>query len=211
MTDFDTGPRGVAVTLLWDLHPAQARTDLASPGWLVHRFATPLRPHRLLRNVRAIGLPVAPDGARLVWPVRSSSTSGDDATFSQTSLAAGPHTDSQHSDRPEDAFVLHCVSPAACGGGSSVLIRAVDVITRLEHRDPAALALLRQVDVPFAAPGRSGCTARRGGGSSTPRAGSGGGRTPSRPVYGRPVSIDPGCDGQSRRSRMPSARWTGSS
>ncbi|MFE0589803.1 TauD/TfdA family dioxygenase [Micromonospora echinospora] len=137
---------------LWELDATRARDTLARLGWMVNRFTEPLGPDRLLRNVRAVGTPVAPDGTRFVWPVRSRPDADAEATFSETTAAAGPHTDSQYSDRPEDAFVLHCARPADCGGGSTVLIRATDVIAVLDRRDPGSLALLRRVDVPFAAP-----------------------------------------------------------
>lgn len=77
---------------------------------------------------QSLGKPSHRDGGPL-WPVMARSSIG---TFSMTREHADLHTDSTFHRRPERHFLLFCVVPAECGGGTNQLLRLSDAVDGIE-------------------------------------------------------------------------------
>ncbi|HEY6424993.1 MAG TPA: TauD/TfdA family dioxygenase [Pseudonocardiaceae bacterium] len=110
--------------------------EAVDTGWVVfHSDEVAAGDKRAMAAIaRSLGKESDRDGGAL-WPITPRARTG---TFSITAQETGLHTDAQYHDQPEPRFLLFCVVPAACGGGANRLLRASDVIRRLN--DAATLA-----------------------------------------------------------------------
>lgn len=109
---------------------AAAIREAVQTGWVVfHSDEVAAGDKQAMTAIaRSLGKESDRDGGSL-WPVAPRARTG---TFSMTAEGTGLHTDAQYHHRPEPRFVLFCVVPADCGGGANRLLRASDVIGRLD-------------------------------------------------------------------------------
>jgi len=111
---------------------------------------------RLLSLVKYIGYPVSHDQQHsFVWNIkRRFDLNQSVPTYSEHANEASLHTDSQYREKPEDAFALLSLEPAACGGGVSLLMTYESLMKELnatEHRK-SLKKVLEEETFPFAVP-----------------------------------------------------------
>lgn len=103
-----------------------------------------------------IGQAISHDGQNsIIWDIKNNPKSDSlIKTYSEHNHEAQLHTDSQYSAYPEDFFGLLTLKKAQCGGGRSLLLSLMDILSEL-RKLPDSLKIekiLRESDYPFIVP-----------------------------------------------------------